>query len=421
MGFPPPVRPVALERSMSVAAVTEYIHANFPRSFYRDANGSGFAGMDLPFPYTSPCVRGEGKFSFFFYWDTYFTNLGLLRTGHAEMARNNIRNMAWFIARQGFMPNHTALFNRSQPPYLALMVREYVEATGDRALLAEVADRLRQEYHFWSTARLKPNGLQGYGSQETDDGCADFHRVVVRRLGVPADVPRAEKVRIGRRYLAEAETGWDFTPRFDGRCDDFAAVDANALLHAYETLFAAEAPALGWDDAALWAQRAERRRALVQRDLWDDARGWFFDYDCANARPGPVPVLAGMAALFAGLATPEQARRAAQALPQFERAHGVAVTPEHDGCRRYQWAFPNVWPPLVYLTVMGLARYGLHDDARRVARKFVDTQVALFGSTGRLWEKTDCETGEVAGAEYGAAAMLGWTAGVFLALVAYLG
>jgi alpha,alpha-trehalase len=80
-----------------------------------------------------------------------------------------------------------------------------------------------------------------------------------------------------------------------------------------------------------------------------------------------------------------------------------------------------VWPPLVHVTVLGLARYGLHDDARRIARKFVDTQVALFQRTNRLWEKTDCETGAVAGAEYGAAAMLGWTAGTFLALTDYLG
>ena len=85
-------------------SVLDYIRANWPRSIYRDAPGTGFAGVDIPFPYTSPCIKGEGHFSFFFYWDTYFTNLGLLRHGHAQTAKDNIKNMLWFIARQGYMP-----------------------------------------------------------------------------------------------------------------------------------------------------------------------------------------------------------------------------------------------------------------------------------------------------------------------------
>ena len=84
--------------------ILDYIRANWPRSIYRDAPGAGFAGVDIPFPYTSPCIKGEGHFYFFFYWDTYFTNLGLLRHGLAETAKDNIKNMLWFIARQGYMP-----------------------------------------------------------------------------------------------------------------------------------------------------------------------------------------------------------------------------------------------------------------------------------------------------------------------------
>jgi alpha,alpha-trehalase len=62
----------------------------------------------------------------------------------------------------------------------------------------------------------------------------------------------------------------------------------------------------------------------------------------------------------------------------------------------------------------GLQRYGFDADARRLARKYVATADRLFARTGRLWEKTDAETGEVAGGEYEAAAMIGWSAGVYL-------
>ena len=407
---------------MSAQAVLDYIHANWSRSVYRDSPGTGFGGVDLPHPYTSPCIKGEGHFHFFFYWDTYFTNLGLLRSGLADVARDNIRNMLWLIDRHGFMPNHVGLENRSQPPYLARMVRDYVAATGDRAFLREAAPRLRQEYHFWTTARRRPLGLEGHGHQASSAEAAKFYdQTLPGRLGLSADVSFAEKARVGGHHLAEAETGWDFNPRFDRRCLDHVAVDLAALLHDYETLFLEIGPELGWDDAELWRTRAQRRRDLVGRHLWCDERGWFLDYDCAHERRGPVRSLAGLLPLFTGLATPGQAARIAAGLSDFEREHGIAVTPATDaGARGYQWAYPNVWPPLVYVTVEGLRRYGHVAHARRIAEKFVATTVRLHARTGRLWEKTNAETGEVAGGEYQAAAMLGWTAGVFIALHAWL-
>lgn len=406
---------------MSRRTVLDYIRSHWELSIYRDSNGTGFTGIDLPHPYTSPCIRGAGHFTFFFYWDSYFTNLGLLRHGRAQAARDNIRNILWLIDRHGFMPNHVGLENRSQPPWLAPMVADYVAATGDRALLAEAAPRLRQEYHFWTTARATPTGLQRHGHHDTAAGCRAFYDgALVSRLGLDRNAPDAEKIRRGGHGLAEAETGWDFNPRFGDRCLDHVAVDLNGLLHFYETFLGAHAASLGWDDAPLWQARATRRRELVQSLLWNDEQGWFFDYDFVHDRHSPVASLAGMLPLFTGLATPEQAARVAANLAQFERPYGLAVTADLPGTRRYQWAYPNVWPPLVYVAVAALRRYGHDAHARRIAQIFLATTERLFGRTGRLWEKTDAETGEVAGGEYAAAPMLGWTAGTYTALAEFV-
>ena len=386
-----------------------------------DAPGTGFDGMDLPFAYSSPCIKGEGAFSFFFYWDTYFTNLGLLRTGHADIAKSNIKNVLWFIKRQGYMPNHTGIFNRSQPPYLARMVREYLACVEDEAFLKEAAEGLRQEYLFWTTARHTPTGLQCHGQHETAEGCARFYEgVLPSRLGVSLNVSFEDKVRIGGHFIAEAETGWDFTQRFDSRCDEHAAVDLNGLLFEYETFLAEVAVRLEWDDAPLWQTRAEQRCERVNHYLWNEEKGWFFDYDFVNARQSDVYSLAGMLPLFTGMATPEQAARVAACLPMFECEHGIAVTNDRPGARSYQWAFPHVWPPFVYITVEGLRRYGYDQSARHIAKKFIRTTTNLFNKSGQLWEKTDAETGEVGCGEYEAAPMLGWTAGVFIALHGYL-
>jgi len=398
--------------------VIDYIRENWMRSVYRDSNGSGFKGIDLPFQYTSPCIKGEGKFYFFFYWDTYFTNVGLLAHGLTEVARDNIRNMVWLIQRQGYMPNHVGITNRSQPPYLCRMVQEYVEATGDEAFLAEVATWLRQEYHFWTTARHTPTGLQRHGHHDTADGCQKFYGFKrVQSLGNGPDAPASVKEEVGGNFLAEAETGWDFNQRFGARCLDHNAVDLNGLLYSYETYLGDVAAGLGWDDEALWRERAETRRSLTTQYLWSDERRLFLDYDFVNQRQSPVASLAGMLPLFTGLATKEQAAAMHESLTLFERDYGVAVTEERDGCRNYQWAFPNAWPPLTYVTVEGLRRYGYEDAACRLAKKFVNTTRSLFEKTGQLWEKTDAETGEVAGGEYDAAAMLGWTAGTYCAFV----
>ncbi|NOU35758.1 MAG: alpha,alpha-trehalase [Kiritimatiellaceae bacterium] len=401
--------------------ILSYIEANWESSIYRDAPGAGFGGVDLPFPYTSPCIKGKGKFYYFFYWDTYFTNAGLLRSGRAAIAKANIQNMLWLIKRQGYMPNYIGLYNRSQAPYLCRMVKEYIAATGDCDFLAECADGLRQEYHFWTTARFTPVGLNRYGHHDTAEGCEGFYnQYLIDRLKFSPAASSEEKVHVGGHYMAEAESGCDFTPRFEGRCLDYCPVELNALLYEYEVYLLDVSESLGWGDAALWKNRAAQRHERMNRYLWNEKSGLFLDYDFVNGKSSPAPSLAGFNALAAGLASEEQAARMVANLPLFEREHGISCAAEPEQRRGFQWDYPNVWPPLVYITVEGLRRYGYEKEARRIAGKYIQTAILLFEKTGQLWEKTDAETGEVAGGEYEAAPMMGWSAGVFLTLHEYV-
>ena len=405
--------------------IPEYIEANIDRSIYRDSGGSGFRGIDLPYRYTSPCIKGEGKFYFFFYWDTAFTHYALYATGREDVARDNIRNMLWLIRRQGYMPNHVGIHNRSQAPYLCRMVTEYFVRIGGREadprFFRECAEGLLAEYNWWMSARFHPTGLNHYGTHETREGMEQFARNKrVSAVCPSAGKPIEEVRRIGAHYLANAEATCDFSPRFEHRCLDFVEPELNGLLYEYERFFADCTDALDGDFSIDWNARAETRVARMNRYLWSEERGIFMDYDGANDRHGPVAALTGLQPLAHGVATAEQARRIAANLSLFEREHGVAYTEECPGCRNFQWAYPNVWPPMVYMTVTGLDRYGYAEDARRIARKFVETSDRLFEKTGQLWEKTDAETGDVAGGEYDAAPMIGWSAGVYLELTKYL-
>ncbi|MFT4523499.1 MAG: alpha,alpha-trehalase [Bacteroidia bacterium] len=408
-----------------VKNVLDYIKANWEKSFYYDKPGVATRwGVELPFPYSSPSMKGDGEFTFFFYWDTYFTNLGLLRNGHRVQAKNNIKNILWLIEEQGYMPNHVGIHNRSQSPYLQLMVRDFFANLDDPNTEADFfkqcAEGIRKEYQFWMTSRYSQTGLNHFGHHDDAKGCISFYnRTLIKRLKLDPNVSDEEKRIVGGHYMAEAEN-WDFNQRYNGRCMDFNAVDLNALLYGYEMFLHEAAIKLNWHFKDFYKERAGKRKGLMTELLWNKEKGWFFDYDFVNKRQSEVYAISGLQPMFMGLATDEQAKRILANLPLLERKYGVATTNEVAGCRDYQWAYPVVWPPMVYLTVKSLDQYGFKVDAKRIAEKYIDLHSKLFEKHGKLFEKTDAETGELSNADYDAEPMLGWTAGVFVALAEYV-
>jgi alpha,alpha-trehalase len=398
-------------------AVSDFIRANWDKSVHTAKPGE--TGIEpLPYPHTTPCMTGN--FIAFFYWDTYFTNLGLLLQDRLDLAKGNCDDMIYLINLKGFIPNSTFRGDdtRSQPPYFSMMVRDLYEKTKDKTWLAQAVAALEKEYAFWMEKRLTPTHLNRHFHHASKEYLLHFYGVVVSRLGFDPNLPEEEKLAISANYLGEAETGWDFNPRFSGRCGDFNPVDLNSNLYVYEKNFAWFAWELGQGDASAWEAKAEQRRQLIQEHLWNEAQGLYFDFDYQAAAHSKVPSLATFHPLWAGLATPEQAKRIRDQLHLFEFEHGISVCAKTEHNKTFQWDYPNGWPPLFWTTISGLRRYGFTEDADRLAAKFQQLIVSHFERTGQLWEKFDVLTGKIAGGEYEAQPMLGWTAGTFLALTA---
>ena len=55
-----------------------------------------------------------------------------------------------------------------------------------------------------------------------------------------------------------------------------------------------------------------------------------------------------------------------------------------------QWAYPNGWAPLHYIVIKALERYGYHKDARRIATKWLKTNLALVQRARRLPGEIQC-------------------------------
>ncbi len=407
-------------RQPSRVSVEEYLHDQWPmllRTHTTVPPGSSL--LALPHPYVVP----GGRFDELFYWDTFFTGLGLLRHGHVELFTGMVDNLVFLQESIGHIPNgsRTYLASRSQPPLLTSMVRALMGAgvNGHRYLPA-----LLREHAFWTIGdRVVPLGgstaARYFDTLDTP-----------RPESFAEDVHLADGARRGeilRNLRAGAESGWDFSSRWCGDPMDLATIETthvipvelNVLLVELEALIAELLLAAGEEIRAEgFRVRGAERAALVREHFWDSELAWFVDLDVRTAARRPAMTLAGVLPLVTRIASPEQATAAVRTLrDRFLAPGGLRTTLVNSG---QQWDAPNGWAPLQWWAVEGLRAYGFEADAAEVADRWIDTCRRRFLIDGALLEKYDVEeTGrEPTGGEYEVQAGFGWTNGVLIDLLA---
>jgi alpha,alpha-trehalase len=376
--------------------------------------------IGLPHPYIVPCMKKN--LQELYYWDTYFACKGLVGQGFAHVARSCADNFIYLVNRYGFVPNgnRTYYLNRSQPPYLCSLVKLVFEAEGDKNWLLTAHSALEKEYSFWMTKRITPIGLNSYGHHATEEELLRFQDCLKKRIGSKA-ANREEQLRQSAHMLAEAESGWDFTPRFNNQCLNYAPADLNAILYQFETNMADFSRILGRDDAAVWTARAERRQSLMNQYCWNENRQLFQSWDFVAQAHAKFLSAESFSPLWAGVASPEQAQACLPGLAALEFDFGIATCEKTEIHGIRQWAYPNGWPPLQCIAFEGWQRYGFVQEARRIAQKYVEVVVRCFEQTGDLWEKYNVVDGNVkVSDEYPMPVMMGWSAGVFVEACALL-
>ncbi|MDO7873812.1 alpha,alpha-trehalase TreF [Hymenobacter sp. ASUV-10] len=390
--------------------------------------------LALPHAYVVP----GGRFREVYYWDSYFTMLGLREAGRTQQLRDMADNFAYLIDKLGFVPNgnRTYYLTRSQPPFFAQMVTLLAQGRDSAQVLARYRPALTREYLYWMAGAkdLKPGQahrralrLPGgeYLNRYWDD--SDEPREESYREDVEAAKRSAQPApQLYRHLRAAAESGWDFSARWLGadgqlgsiRTTDFVPVDLNCLLLVLEqTLARAHRSAGETEAAASYDLRATARAAAIQRYCWNGKAGWFVDYDFGQHRPAAPRTLAGVFPLAYGVATPSQARQVAQGLQKdFLRPGGLLTSLVPSG---QQWDAPNAWAPLEYLAIEGLRRYRHTALADTVAHRWTQLNLRTFQQTGKLLEKYDVSDlhRPAGGGEYPLQDGFGWTNGVLLKLL----
>jgi alpha,alpha-trehalase len=190
----------------------------------------------------------------------------------------------------------------------------------------------------------------------------------------------------------------------------------NSLLYKTETDLEKMARILGHvAEAEAWKAKAQLRRQLVIRYMWDDEKGMFFDYNFEKKERSSYVYITTLFPLWAGVATDEQARKVVANLAKLEQPGGLAMSTQETGV---QWDYPWGWAPTQLPAIEGLRRYGFNDDANRLSYKFLSTVAENFRRDGYIREKYNVVTRSSEAnitAGYQANVIgFGWTNGVFL-------
>ncbi len=331
------------------------------------------SAVGLPQPYIVPTDEVNHGFTYneMYYWDSYFTALGLYGTQQQKLAFGMLQNMRNLIKRYGYIPNasRTYMLSRSQPPFLTSYILDVYDAkrVKDKRWLKTMMKSAQKEYNNVWMSTKHPH------SRNVFEGLSRYYDINYLH------------------DLAEAESGWDMTSRFERKCLNYIPVDLNAQLFRYERDFARSAEIRGKHrEMNHWLEISEKRREAIDTYLWDSKRGFYFDYNFEKKQSSPIYSLAAFVPLWAGIASNEQAAAVVGHLDKFEFAGGLSATaklPEATSDLPIQWAYPNGWAPLHILTIYGLENYGYSLEAQRIARKWIRTCLNTFERDGVFLEK----------------------------------
>jgi alpha,alpha-trehalase len=384
-----------------------------------------------------PCnyVVPGGRFSEMYYWDSYFTMLGLAQSGRSDLLHTMAENFAYLIDTHGHIPNGNRSYylSRSQPPVFALMVLLFEKHGINRAV--RYLPQLRKEYSFWMDgADSLANGEARRHVVRLSDGS------LLNRYWDDRDTPREEGYmedvmvaaattrpasEVYRELRAGAESGWDFSTRWLDNPQDLSTirttailpVDLNSFMFTLETQIERLSLASGdVEAAATFHEYGLRRRAAINQYLWSDREGAFFDYDWQRDEPRAELSAATAVPLYVSLATRAQAYRTARAIESRLLTSGGMLTTEQTSAQ--QWDRSNGWAPLQWMAVRGLRRYGEHVVSQQIAHNWIETVGLLYEREWKLVEKYsllspyESRVGGGSGGEYPLQDGFGWTNGV---------
>ena len=333
-----------------------------------------------------------------FYWDSYFIILGLIESKKIALAKGMIDNFVYLYEKFRIIPARNTFYDiaTSQPPFLTSMAMEVFSATQDKLWLKKIAKIAEQELkNYWMNEK-------GIEKHLVCDGLSRYCDHFVSH------------------FVSEHQSGWDMTSRFNDHCLDYLPIDLNSLLFKYEKDLSEIYKILNdAQKSKKYLEQANKRKKNIFNLMWNNKKGFFFDYNYKTLKQSDFYSIAGFYPLWANLASKTQAEKVKNNLKKFEYKGGIVNTQKNNLSKKFkQWDYPNGWANQQWIVIKGLMNYGYKKDAKKLAQKWLNLNAEVFEKTGKFWEKYDvvkCDKGKTG--RYADQTGFGWTNAIFLKLV----
>ncbi|ULQ56402.1 alpha,alpha-trehalase TreA [Flavihumibacter rivuli] len=439
--FDLPVNPAEQYKTDEAEDITTHINKLW-KVLRREADlpVKGSSLLPLPNAYIVP----GGRFREIYYWDSYFTMLGLKESGEHEILESMVRNFAYLIDTYGHIPNGNRSYyiSRSQPPFFAMMVELLASIKGDGAY-KEFLPALEKEYAYWmdgetvvkpgaaikAVVKLKDGTILNRYWDESREPRQESYREDVET----ARLSKRNKVEMYQHLRAGAASGWDFSSRWFAdrknitsiQTTYYIPVDLNSLLYKLEMVLSTAYLVGGNASKAQQLEaRAEKRRVAVDKYCWNKSLKFYTDVDYRTGKSTGMVTPAG---LFPYCFFPQRqgflsmlANQSAVVVKDKLLKPGGIVTSEQQSGQ--QWDAPNGWAPLQWMAVVALDRCGQRGMARDICTRWMKLNEKVYKETGKLMEKYNVMNIDLpaGGGEYAAQDGFGWTNGVYLAMQAWM-
>lgn len=393
----------------------------------------------------NPVIVPGGRFREFYYWDSYWIIQGLLLSEMYTTAKGMLSNFLYIVDIYGHIPNGGRIYylERSQPPLLIPMIKSYVDAVKDIKFVADNIEIMESEFDYWMTnhTRVVPyNGknytLAVYGDRSYGPRPESYSEDV--EIADARFKEEHQKQAFYSELKAAAESGWDFSSRWfitnatnKGNLSNIntrsiVPTDLNALIYWNAVILAEFNQYLNnTDKVKKYNDIANEWMEAVTAVLWHEEVGAWLDYDLINNIKRDYFYPSNIAPLWTGCYPASERENMIRLVLKYLQTMkvmypgGIPTTKEHTG---EQWDFPNAWPPLQHMMVIGLYNTdneAAHRLAFEIAELWIRSNYKAFNQTERMYEKYDATVpgGHGGGGEYEIQEGFGWTNGVIMDLL----
>lgn len=320
-----------------------------------------------------------------------------------------LENFLSIIERFGFIPNGGRIYysKRSQPPLLAPMIKSYFDATKDVEFAKFAVDILESEFLFWinnHTQIVNGHTLAAYGDKSSGPRPESYKEDKDTSDVFKSD---AEKEQYYSELKAAAESGMDFSSRWfikdgtnkgnltDLKCRSIIPVELNAMLY-WNAKIISEFFILKGDlvKARQYEEYAQNFAQAIEAVLWNEEIGAWLDYDLINKKPRNYFTPTNLSPLWMKCFDQSKTKHIADKVLGYINATGIDNYPggvpntlENTG---EQWDFPNVWPPMQYILIVGLdniADTRTKDLAKKWAERWVLGNYIAYQDRNAMYEK----------------------------------